>query len=105
MEKWIIRGAAALCAAGSIALLWTFGMFVAVPWREGRMLALNGIELQVLGIPLFGGIAVAWGALHILAIADRAGSPRLYCTLALALLAALLLAVSAGASWTSARIA
>jgi hypothetical protein len=105
MEKWITRGGAALCAAGSIALLWTFGIFVAVPWREGRMLALNSVELQVLGIPLLGGILVAWGALHILAIADRDSSPRLYLTLALALLAALLLAVSAGVSWSTARIA
>jgi len=104
MEKWITRGAAALCAAGSIALLWTFGMFVAVPWREGRMLALNSVELQVLGIPLIVGLAVAWGALHILAIADRAGSPRLYRALGLALLLALMLAVSAGVSWTTARV-
>ena len=105
MERWITRGAPALCAAGSLALFWTFGMFVAVPWREGRMLALNSIELQVLGIPLLGGLAVSWGALHILAIADRARNPRIYFTLALALLVALLLAVSGGISWTTARIA
>lgn len=105
MERWITRGAAALCAAGSLALFWTFGMFVAVPWREDRMLALNSVELQVLGIPLFGGLAVAWGALHILAMADRAGRPRIYFSLALALLVALLLAVAAGISWTTARIA
>ena len=36
------------------------------------MLALNAVELQVLGIPLIGGLLVAWGALHILALADRA---------------------------------
>jgi hypothetical protein len=84
MEKWITRSAAALVAAGSIALFWTFGVFVAVPWRESRMLSLNAVELQVLGIPLLAGLLVAWGALHLLAIADRADSPRLYHTLRVA---------------------
>ncbi len=105
VELWITRGVAALCAAGSTALFWTFGLFLAVPWREGRMLSLNGVELQVLAIPLFAGLAVAWGALHILAIADRASNPRIYYTICLALLIASLLAVSGGMSWTAARIA
>ena len=72
MEKWITRGGAALCAAGSLALFWTFGVFLAAPWRAGRMLSLNSIEMQVLGVSLFAALTVAWGALHILAIADRA---------------------------------
>ena len=46
MEKWITRGGAALCAAGSLALFWTFGVFLAAPWRAGRMLSLNSIEMQ-----------------------------------------------------------
>ncbi|MEF8699791.1 MAG: hypothetical protein V5B32_08760 [Candidatus Accumulibacter sp. UW26] len=103
MEKWITRSAAALVAAGSLALFWTFGVFVAVPWRESRMLSLNAVELQVLGIPLVAGILVAWGALHLLAIADRADSPRLYPAWRGALLIAALLATYGGASWTDKR--
>jgi predicted anti-sigma-YlaC factor YlaD len=40
------------------------------------MLSLNAVELQVLGIPLVAGLLVAWGALHILAMADRAATGR-----------------------------
>lgn len=105
MEKWITRAGAALCAAGSIALFWTFGVFLAVPWRAGRMLSLNGTEMQVLGISLLAALAVAWGALHILAIADRAGNPRTYYALGAALLIAALVAVAEGMAWTAARIA
>lgn len=104
MEKWITRGAAAICAAGSTALFWTFGIFLAVPWRESRMWSLNGVELQVIGIPLIAGLAVAWGALHILAMADRSSSPRLYHTLCVTLLVASVLAVYSAMSWTAARI-
>jgi hypothetical protein len=103
MEKWITRSAAALVAAGSIALFWTFGVFVAVPWRESRMLSLNAVELQVLGIPLLAGLLVAWGAVHLLAIADRADRPRLYHTLRVGLLIAAVLAAQGGASWTDER--
>jgi hypothetical protein len=104
MEKWITRGAAAICAAGSTALFWTLGVFLAVPWHESRMLSLSNVELQVLGIPLIGGLGVAWGALHILAIADRTANPRLYRSLCLALLIASLLAVNGGMSWTVSRL-
>lgn len=125
MEKWITRGVAALCAAGSAALFWTFGMFLAVPLREGRLLALDRIELQVVGVPLLTGIAVGWGALHLLGLADREkgnaenpgnvdpensqasaaphkGRQLLY---AAALLAMALAAAFGGMSWTQARIA
>ena len=105
MEKWITRGVAALCASGSLALFWTFGVFLAVPWRESRMLSLNSVEWQVLGIPLLVGLAVTWGALHILAIADRADNPRTYYTFCVALLIAAILAVADGMAWTAARIA
>jgi hypothetical protein len=64
------------CRSRQYAMFWTFGVFLAVPWRESRMLALNAVELQVLGIPLIGGLLVAWGALHILALADRSRQPR-----------------------------
>jgi hypothetical protein len=105
MEQWITRVVAALCAAGSSALFWTFGMFLAVPWRESRMLSLNSVELQVLAVPLVAGLAVGWGALHVLAIADRVTHPRTYYTICVALLIASALAVSGGMSWTTARIA
>ena len=93
MEKWITRGAAAICAAGSTALFWTLGVFLAVPWHESRMLALSNVELQVLGIPLIAGLSVAWGALHILALADRTANPGVYRSLWIALVIGSLLAV------------
>jgi hypothetical protein len=105
MENWITRAAAAICAAGSVALFWSFGMFLAVPWREGRMLALNAVELQVVGVPLVVGLAVGWGALHILAISDRATNPKLYATIRAGLLIAAVAAVMGGVAWTQARIA
>lgn len=105
MENWITRIVAMLCVAGSTALFWTLGVFVAVPWREGRMLALNRIELQVIGVPLVVGIAVAWGALHIFSIADRANNPRIYATIRAALLIASIAAVVGGIAWTQARFA
>lgn len=105
MEKWITRGVAAICAAGSAALFWTFGMFLAVPWREGRMFALNTVEMQVIGVPLLVGLAVGWGALHILAVADRESSPKLYAALRIALLVAVVAAAFSGMSWSQARIA
>ncbi|WP_313950167.1 hypothetical protein [Accumulibacter sp.] len=105
MEKWITRGVAVLVASGSTALFWTFGVFLAVPWKENRMLSLNSVEWQVLGIPLVVGLAVAWGALHILAIADRETSPRLYFTTCVALLIVSVLAIFGGMAWTAERIA
>jgi hypothetical protein len=105
MENWITRIVAALCAFGSLALFWTFGMFLAVPWKEGRMLALNATELQVIGVPLLIGLAVTWGALHILAIADSEANPKIYATVRVLLIVACLAAVSSGMTWSEARIA
>lgn len=105
MENWITRLVAALVAAGSIALFWTFGMFLAVPWREGRMLSLNLVEVQVIGIPLLVGLLVIWGALHILAISDRETNPRLFGAIRVALFAAAIAATLGGAAWSQARIA
>ena len=102
MEKWITRAVALICATGSTALLWTFGIFVAVPWREGRILSLNSIELQVIGIPLIAGIAVAWGALHLLVVAE--GGSRVYRAARIVLLLACLLAIWGGSAWSSAHI-
>ena len=105
MENWITRLVAALCASGSIALFWTFGMFLAVPWKEGRMLALNAIELQVVGVPLLIGLAITWGALHILAISDREANPKTYATIRVLLIVASIAAVFSGMAWSEARIA
>ena len=105
MENWITRIVATLCAAGSMALFWTLGVFIAVPWHEERMLALNWIELQLIGAPLVIGIAVAWGALHIFSIADREVNPKIYAAIRIALTTASIAAVISGVSWTQARIA
>ena len=61
MENWIIRFVAVLCAIGGTALLWILGVFLVVPWREGRLLALNLAELQMIGVSLIIGLAVIWG--------------------------------------------
>ena len=52
MENWITRIVAIMCAGGSAALFWMVGAFVAVPWREGRMLSLARVEIQVIAIQL-----------------------------------------------------
>ena len=105
MENWITRFVAILCALGSTALLWTFGAFVAVPWHEGRMLALNWVELQVIGVSLVVGLAVTWGALHIFALADQVSNPRIYAAIRALLALASIAAVIGGLSWSQARIA
>jgi len=105
MENWLIRIVAGLCAAGSSALFWTLGVFIALPWREGRLLALSAVELQLIVVPLLLGSAVSWGALHIVAIADRQPRPRLYAATCALLLIANLAALFAGCAWTQARFA
>ena len=105
MENWITRFVAAICAAGSIVLCWTFGMFFAGAWHEGRILSLNAVELQVVGVPpLIGGV-VLWGALHILAISDREANPRVYAALRTLLIVACIAAIFSGVSWSQARFA
>ena len=105
MENWITRIVAALCAAGAVGLLWMHGVFVAVPWHEGRMLAMSGAELQLIGVPLLIGVAATWGALHIFAIADRQDRPRLYRALRALLVSVAIAAVLGGIAWTLGRIA
>jgi hypothetical protein len=105
MENWITRLVAAICAAGSTVLFWTFGMFIVVPWQEGRMLSLNMVEIQVIGIPLVIGLLVTWGALHIFAIADRETNPRIYATICIVIAGAAIAATIGGAAWSQARIA
>jgi len=104
VENWITRIVAALCAAGGVALLWMLGVFVAVPWHEGRMLALSRGELQIIGVPLLIGVAAAWGAVNIFAIADRQDNPRSYATLRALVVTAALAAVLGGITWTLTRI-
>lgn len=104
MENWITRIVAALCAAGAVGLLWMLGVFVAVPWQQRRMLAMSGGELQLVGVALVVGVAAAWGALHILAIADRHERPRTYRWIRALLVVASIAAVLGGSAWTLARI-
>jgi hypothetical protein len=104
MESWIIRIVALFCAAGSAGLLWTFGVFIVVPWRDGRMLALNAAELQAMGVSLLLGLVTAWGALHIFALADRAARPKSYAMIRIVLIIAWLAACIGGILWTLGRI-
>ena len=69
------------------------------------MLALNRVEMQVIGIPLLVGLLVTWGALHILAIADREARPKLYRAICFALFAGSIAAVVSGITWSQAHIA
>ena len=103
MENWITRLVAALFALGSTALFWVFGVFVVVPWRAGRMLALSGSELQILGASLLIGIAVGSCALHLLALGEKPTAPRRYAALRATLIAFMLAAIILGIRWTVQR--
>ncbi|WP_324581650.1 hypothetical protein [Accumulibacter sp.] len=105
MEKWITRGVALLCAGGSSALFWIFGVFLALPWREKRMPSVDSGEVQVLAVALIVGLAVLWGALHLLALADRTCRPYAYRAGCALLLAISLGAIGGGMAWASARMA
>jgi len=104
MEQWITRAVAALCAVGALCLSWAFGAFVAIPVRGGRLLAMNATEAQLVAIPLAAGLLVAWGALHLLAMADREPHPALYGLLRAAFAIALTAAAATGAMWSLARV-
>lgn len=103
MENWISRIVGTFCALGSIGLFWTLGVFVVVPWREGRMLALERAEIQVLGVALILGIATLWGASRIFAAADQKENPKLYTAIQIALIIAAIAAMISGISWVPAR--
>ena len=98
-ETWIIRLVALLCAAGSAGLLWVFGVFVVVPWRAGRLLALTGSELQVLGAALLFGLLTGWAAVHLLALGEKEKNPARYRLFRAFLLAALAAAAVSGMLW------
>ncbi len=104
MENWLTRIVALFCALGSAGLFWTFGVFVVVPWHNGRMLSMSAAELQVTGIPLLLGLATAWGALHIFALADRSVQPKKYAMTRIVLIIAWLAATAGGVLWTLGRI-
>lgn len=104
MDNWITRIVAALCAGGGIALLWMLGVFAAAPWHEGRLLALNRAELQLIGVPLVVGVGATYGALHLFAIADRRDRPRLYAALRGLLVLLAIAALAGGSAWTLARL-
>ena len=104
MENWLTRIVALFCAAGSAGLLWTFGVFFVVPWRNGRMLSLNASEWQILGASLLLGTATAWGALHVFALADRTCRPKSYAMIRIVLIIAWLAACIGGMLWTLKRI-
>ena len=105
MENGITRFVALLIAMGSTGLFWTLGVFVTVPWQQGRMLALDRNEIQVIVVPLLMGIAVGWGALHLFALADQEANPRSYKVIRVLLVIASLSAVIGGSLWSQARIA
>ena len=105
MENWLTRLVATLCAAGSTALFWLFGVFVSGPWRDGRIFALNKAEFQLIAVPLIVGSAVAWGALHLFALADREKNPRIYATTRALLVVAIIAAAVGGAFWAQQQTA
>ena len=104
METWITRIVALICAGGSSALLWFFGVFVLVPWREGRMLSLTMAEFQVIIVSLLTGIAVTWGALHLFGLADRNERPKLYAVIRLVVFVAAIAAVISGNFWAQTHL-
>lgn len=99
METWIIRFVALICAAGGAALLWFFGVFAAVPWRESRWFALSGIEMQVLAASSVAGAAGLWGGIHLFSLADRAARPGTYALIRAAVLLAAFAAIVSGVVW------
>lgn len=104
MERWIIRSVALLCAAGGLGLAWAFGAFAAIPLRDGRVFAMSGQEMQLVGISFVAGLLVAWGALHIAGLADREAHPRAFGVLRAAYGIALVAVIAVGASWSMARV-
>ena len=71
----------------------------------GGLLALNAAEFQVLGASLLLGLATAWGALHIFALADRDSRPKYYAMTRIVLIIAWLAALIGGTYWTLGRTA
>lgn len=104
IERWIIRGVAALCAGGGLGLAWAFGVFLAIPLRDQRLLAMSRSEAQIIGIALVGLLFVAWGAQHLLAMADAKERPRTFRSLRAAYALTLAAAALSGAFWSLGRV-
>lgn len=104
MERWIIRSVALLCALGGLGLAWAFGIFVAIPLRDGRLFTMSVTEIQLAAVSLTACLAVAWGALHLLAIADKEAAPHAYRLLRAGYGVALFAACGVGATWSVARV-
>ena len=100
MEQWITRSVATLVALGALGLFWTFGMFSAVPAQQGRLFALSGVEMQLMGVSLLAGLVTAWGALHLFSLADRESNPRLFAAIRLVFLLAVMFAAAVGVDWS-----
>lgn len=104
MEHWITRGVALLVALGALGLFWVLGMFAAPLIEQGRLMDLNGAEMQLVGIPLGAGLATFWGALHLFALADKESNPALYKVVRIAFALAAVGAIWVGANWSLARV-
>lgn len=104
MEKGIIRFVALLCAIGGLGLAWALGVFATIPVREGRLLAMKGVEMQVLAVTLVACLLVAWGSLHLLSLADKVENPRTYRGARVVYGIALCIAVAVGATWSMTHV-
>lgn len=100
MEKGITRFVALLCAIGGLGLAWAFGAFAAIPVRDGRILSMSGVEMQILAVSFVACALVAWGAVHLLSLADRVDSPGAFRLMRAAYGVALLGAAAVGANWS-----
>lgn len=104
MEKGIIRSVAFLCSLGGLGLAWAVGVFAAIPLRDGRLFGMSGTEMQVIGIALGACLLVAWGAIHLLSIADKLENPRAFQLVRAGYGVALAVASVVGAMWSMARV-
>lgn len=104
MEKAIIRSVAALCAVGGLGLAWAFGAFSAIPLRDGRLISMSNVEMQVIAISFVCGLLVAWGSLHLFSLADKNENPRAYRLVRAGYGLVLLMAIAVGATWSMARV-
>ncbi len=107
MDKWITRICAALCAGGGLGLFWVAGVILALLQQQHSSpqppVPFSGKEYQILAVALLAGAAVAWGSLHLLALADKQDSPRLYRAVRLCYFILIAAAIAFGVSWATGR--
>ena len=104
MEKWITRFVATVVAIGGMGLCWTFSMFSSVPIRQGRLLELSNLEMQLMGGSALAALAVNWCAIHLFSLSEKEDNPRLYSGLRIAMVLAAVVAMYSGAQWSLARV-